>query len=82
MRKTINISVPEEMFSFIQERGQSYRYCSVSEYIRSLVRDDQFREEEKANQPSPEPNRASDCVDLVRNEMNGKGTTANNGSGY
>jgi Arc/MetJ-type ribon-helix-helix transcriptional regulator len=78
----MNISVPEEMFAYIQERGQSYRYCSVSEYIRSLVRDDQFREEKKANQPSLEPRRASECVDMVRDEMKGKGTRANNGRSY
>lgn len=82
MRKTMNISVPEEMFSYIQERGQSYRFCSASEYIRSLVRSDQMREEEKAGQPSPAPRRASDCVDLVRNEMNEKGAAANNRSSY
>ena len=43
MRKTITISVPEEMYSFIFERSRSRFYGAVSEYIRSLVREDQFR---------------------------------------
>ena len=40
MRKTMNISLPESMFSFIQEKGRFERYGSASEYIRDLVRSD------------------------------------------
>lgn len=43
MRKTINISVSEHMFSFIREKGRSEFYDSASDYIRALVRRDQFR---------------------------------------
>lgn len=43
MRKTINISVSEHMFSFIHEKGRSEFYDSASDYIRTLVRRDQFR---------------------------------------
>ena len=60
MRRIMNISVSEDMYSFIRKRGQSYCYSSVSEYIRSLVRQDQFRDHEKS-EPSP---RASEYVDM------------------
>lgn len=43
MRKTINISVSETMYSFIREKGSSEFFDSVSDYIRTLVRRDQFR---------------------------------------
>jgi Arc/MetJ-type ribon-helix-helix transcriptional regulator len=59
MRRIMNISVPEDMYSFIRKRGESYCYSSVSEYIRALVRRDQFNENEKIN-PSPPPRRAND----------------------
>jgi Arc/MetJ-type ribon-helix-helix transcriptional regulator len=41
MRKTFNISVPEPMYEYILKNSQGWRYGSVSEYIRSLVRRDQ-----------------------------------------
>ena len=43
MRKTINISVSDDMFSFIREKGRSEFYDSASDYIRALVRRDRFR---------------------------------------
>jgi Arc/MetJ-type ribon-helix-helix transcriptional regulator len=43
MRKTINISVSEHMYSFIREKGRSEFYDSTSDYIRALVRRDQYR---------------------------------------
>ena len=60
MRKTMNISVPEEMYLFIHKRGQSYRFCSISEYIRSLVRRDQFEEQDSEKRPSAPVRRAND----------------------
>jgi len=41
MRKTINISVSEEIFEFIQQQVDERFYYSVSDYIRSLVSHDQ-----------------------------------------
>ena len=41
MRRTINISVSEEMYSVILDRTRDGYYDSVSEYIRSLVRENQ-----------------------------------------
>jgi Arc/MetJ-type ribon-helix-helix transcriptional regulator len=41
MRKTFNISVPEPMYEYVLKNSQGWRYGSVSEYIRSLIRKDQ-----------------------------------------
>jgi len=67
MRKTMNISVPEEMYLFIHKRGQSYRFCSVSEYIRSLVRQDQFDEMRK-NTPYRPARRVNDLFTVNEEE--------------
>lgn len=40
MRRTINISVTEEMYEFIQRRVSKSAFYSVSSYIRSLIRED------------------------------------------
>lgn len=42
MRKIMNISVSEEMYSLILDRTRSGCHSTVSEYIRSLVRRDIF----------------------------------------
>jgi Arc/MetJ-type ribon-helix-helix transcriptional regulator len=62
MRKTMNISVSEKMYSFIKERGQTFQYLSVSEYIRHLVREDELRRREEAERPGPNPRRANDYL--------------------
>ena len=41
MRKTVNISLSEDMLKFIQKQTAEGRFSSVSEYLRSLVRRDQ-----------------------------------------
>jgi len=43
MRKTLNISLPEETLEFIRKRRRECYYSSASEYIRSLVRQDQLK---------------------------------------
>ena len=40
-RATINISMPESMRKFIEQRVGGGNYGSVSEYIRELIRRDQ-----------------------------------------
>lgn len=62
MRKTINISVPEEMYEYILgEAGCG----SVSEYIRSLVRREQQRRSDYAARPIAHPARANDSYILA-----------------
>jgi antitoxin ParD1/3/4 len=44
--KTMNISLPETMKTFVEERLELDGYGSVSEYVRDLIRDDQKKREE------------------------------------
>ena len=58
MRKTINISLPEEMHSYLhRECG----HLTVSEYIRSLVRREQQRRADYSARPKATISRANDC---------------------
>ena len=40
---TLNISLPEPMRAFIEAQTRTGGYSTASEYVRSLVRDDQKR---------------------------------------
>jgi len=40
---TINISLPESMRAFVEERVAKEGYGTVSEYVRALLREDQKR---------------------------------------
>ena len=44
---TMNISLPESMKAFIDERLDREGYGTVSEYVRELIRADQKRREEE-----------------------------------
>lgn len=44
---TMNISLPDSMRSFIDERLAGDGYGTASEYVRDLIRDDQKRREEQ-----------------------------------
>lgn len=43
---TLNISLTDEMRSYVEERVASGRYGNASEYFRDLVRNDQDRQRE------------------------------------
>jgi antitoxin ParD1/3/4 len=45
--KTMNVSLPEAMKSFVEERLSNDGYGTISEYIRELIRADQKRREEE-----------------------------------
>jgi len=62
MRKTINISVSEQMHAYILEQAG---YGTVSEYMRSLVRREQQRRADYALRPTPVPARANDTAVFV-----------------
>ena len=51
MRKTMNISISEEMLAFIHKRVAADLHGSVSDYIRCLVRHDQYRWSKKFDKP-------------------------------
>lgn len=44
--KTMNISLPDAMKTFVEERLETDGYGTVSEYVRDLIRDDQKKREE------------------------------------
>lgn len=58
MRRTINISVSEDVFQYIQNQS---RYGSVSEYIRGLVRRERQRREDQAARPKAPLRKANDA---------------------
>jgi Arc/MetJ-type ribon-helix-helix transcriptional regulator len=62
MRKIMNISLSEEMYSLILERANAGCHSTVSEYIRSLVRRDLFehRGRRATQRKSAPPRRAND----------------------
>ena len=68
MRKTMNISVSDELLSYIRERGGSGRYDSVSDYIRSLVERDRSDEIHKTK-PYPRPRRANEYFTMSEDEL-------------
>ena len=78
MRRTITISVSDEMHSLIYEGMRSHFYSTVSEYMRFLVRRDQrpkIVEEEKF--PSAPPRTANQCIeDALREIETEKGAIA------
>ena len=45
---TMNISLPDEMKAFIEARMAQEGYASASEYLRTLIRDDQKRRARQA----------------------------------
>jgi antitoxin ParD1/3/4 len=42
---TLNISLPETMRQFVEEKISSEGYGTISEYIRELIREDQRKEQ-------------------------------------
>lgn len=59
MRRTINISLPNEMYDFVAGRAGN---GPVSEYIRALIRAEQLRIEDRAKRPVVGLLRASDAM--------------------
>lgn len=42
---TMNVSLPDEMRSFVEDQVDAGRYGSTSEYVRALVRQDHDRQQ-------------------------------------
>lgn len=47
MATTMNISLPETMKTFVEERLTNDGYGTASEYVRELIREDQKKREEE-----------------------------------
>ncbi len=70
MRKTLTISVSEEMYSLIQKGTRTHFCSSVSEYIRYLVRCDQRPDVVKESKLAPRPLRtANQAMEDAQREM-------------
>lgn len=61
VRRTITISVNDEMHKMIREGTRSRACSTVSEYLRLLVRRDQ-RSEPAVTEPSRRLRRANECI--------------------
>ena len=48
MMATMNVSLPDQMKSWIETRLQDGRFSNTSDYVRDLIRRDQEREEARA----------------------------------
>lgn len=46
---TMNISLPDQMKSWVESRSEDGRYSNSSDYVRDLIRRDQTRAEKIAN---------------------------------
>jgi len=46
---TMNISLPEEMKSWVEEKATGGQYSNSSDYVRDLIRHDQERSHKIAN---------------------------------
>jgi antitoxin ParD1/3/4 len=44
---TMNISLPDSLKEYVKERVEEESYSTPSDYMRSLIRDDQRRRDEK-----------------------------------
>jgi antitoxin ParD1/3/4 len=44
---SMNVSVPDPMREWVQERIESGQYASVSDYVRDLIRRDQVQADEQ-----------------------------------
>jgi len=42
---TMNVSLPDEMKTWVEERSRTGRYSNASDYVRDLIRRDQDRAE-------------------------------------
>jgi len=45
--QTMNISLPDPLKEFVDHQIAEGRYCTVSEYIRELIREDERRKAEE-----------------------------------
>jgi antitoxin ParD1/3/4 len=46
---TMNISLPDQMKSWVEAQSDDGRYSNASDYVRDLIRRDQVRQEKIAN---------------------------------
>jgi Arc/MetJ-type ribon-helix-helix transcriptional regulator len=63
--RTLKITFPDDLYLIIRDRVDTEAYSSVSEYIRTLVREDRLRSTAALKRPRnsyPKPRRANDIL--------------------
>ena len=75
---TMNISLPDQMKTWVETRSDDGRYANSSDYVRDLIRQDQVRTEKIANMQrlvdegrasGISPNTPRQIIERVRAEM-------------
>lgn len=67
---TMNISLPDQMKSWVEAQSLDGRYSNASDYVRDLIRRDQVRREKIANmQRLIDEGRASGISDETRESI-------------
>jgi len=78
---TMNVSVPDAMRDWVEQRIEGGHYASASGYVRDLIRRDQARSDEHAaliaalvegEAGGVSPRRIPDILDAIRQERRGR----------
>jgi len=67
--QTMNISLPDPLKDFVDAQITSGRYCSVSEYVRELIREDEKRKAEERLEAMLLEGMASPETELTRRDF-------------
>ncbi len=67
---TLNISLPEQMRSFVEEKISSGGYGTISEYVRELIRADQRRDQVAFDRFIHEAFESGEAAELTKGEIN------------
>ena len=75
---TMNVSLPDELRSYIDEQVEGGRYGSTSEYVRELIRRDQDRQRlrtmlSSGAQSEPGPAADDEYFQLLRDRIPNRG---------
>ncbi len=63
---TMNISLPDKLKAFVEDRVAEGHYANVSDYVRDILRREQERH--KANSQNTKDGEAGDISDVIRRD--------------
>lgn len=66
---TLNISLPEPMRAFVEEKINSGGYGTISEYVRELIRADQRRDQASFDRLIREAFESGDAAELSKADI-------------
>lgn len=79
---SMNVSLPDPMRDWVQDRIDSGKYASVSDYVRDLIRRDQEAADQRealvaalieGEESGVSTRRVTDILDALRKERHGSG---------